>query len=95
MEAVGQTDTLEEVIPLCREHNADTAVLDMEVSGESSAQWLPRLCAEMPEVRFIVFSGHGHPDLIRRTLDAGAAAYVVKSGNPGLLLSAIRDAGRQ
>lgn len=95
MTAVAQTDELETVAELCRQHHAHTAVLDMEVSGESSAHWLPRLRSEIPDVRFIIFSGHCHPDLIRRTLDAGASAYVVKSGDPGLLLNAIRDVSRE
>jgi two-component system, NarL family, response regulator DesR len=88
---VAHTDELAAVAGLCREHRAHTAVLDMEVNGESSVKWLPQLCAEMPDVRFIIFSGHGHTDLIRRTMAAGAAAYVVKSGNPVQLLSAIRN----
>lgn len=91
LDPVAHTDDLSEVATLCREHRAHTAVLDMEVNGESSVKWLPQLRAEMPDVRFIIFSGHSHSDLIRRTLAAGAAAYVVKSGNPALLLSAIRS----
>ena len=88
---VAHTEELSEVAGLCQAHRAHIAVLDMEMNGESSVKWLPRLCSEVPHVKFIIFSGHAHSDLIRRTLAAGAASYVVKSGNPALLLDAIRN----
>lgn len=88
---VADTDELGSVLDLCREHRAHAAVLDMEVSGESSATWLPRFRAEMPDVKLVIFSGHAHRSLIEHTLAAGAAAYVVKSGNPAALIGAIRD----
>ena len=45
----------------------------------------------MPDVAFVVFSGHNHPPLVRAALAAGASRYVVKSEGLDALLRAIRE----
>lgn len=87
---VADTDSLDDVESLCREHAADVVVMDLHVNGESAARCLPQWRESLPGVRFLVFSGHSNTELVRRMLAAGASAYVVKSGTPDQLLSSIR-----
>jgi DNA-binding NarL/FixJ family response regulator len=58
-------------------------VLDIDLRGESSLGKLPVMRRGLPAVRFIIFSGHNHPEMIRRALEAGASAYVTKAAGSG------------
>jgi two-component system, NarL family, response regulator DesR len=89
---VAQTGSLLEILPMATQHDAHVVVLDIELQGESSIRALSGLRAQRPQMRIVIHSGHSHPELIRRTLAAGANAYVAKSGDVDELLRAIRDA---
>ncbi len=91
IECVGQTGSLGAVEPLCLEHGPHVVILDVELQGESSLHALPALHARMPAVRFIMYSGHANPYMIRGSIAAGAAAYVVKTGDPEELVRSIRS----
>ena len=69
-------------------------VLDLELGGESSLPHLPTLRESMPDVGFVIFSGHNHPPLVQAALAAGASRYVVKSEGLDALLRAIRETAR-
>jgi DNA-binding NarL/FixJ family response regulator len=77
-----------------RPTDAAVVVLDLELGGESSLPHLPQLRESMPDVAFVIFSGHNHPPLIRAALEAGASRYVVKSEGLDALLRAIRESAR-
>ncbi len=85
------TAFLEEVSSLITQHQADVAVLDMQLRGGSALLRLPALRRDHPTTRFIIHSGHSNPELIRKAHEAGAAAYVVKSGEIDDLIAAIRN----
>lgn len=84
------TDSLDEVAPLIAQHDVEVAVLDIELRGGSALKRLPALCSQFPATRFVIHSGHSNPDMIRLARDAGAAAYVLKSGDIDDLIDAIR-----
>ncbi|MEO8314276.1 MAG: response regulator [Pseudomonadota bacterium] len=88
------TACLEEVAPLIAQHNADVAVLDIELRGGSSLKQLPALRQQFPRTRFIIHSGHSNPALIRSAQETGADAYVLKSGDFDELIEAIRKVVR-
>lgn len=90
---VADTDSLDDVEPLCRQYAAEVVVMDLHINAESSARRLPTWRERLPGVQFVVFSGHGSTEIVRLTLAAGASAYVVKSGSPDQLLSSIRACG--
>lgn len=90
MQCVGITDSLEEVGELLRAQDAHVAILDIELRDGSALKRLPSLCTEFPGVRFVIHSGHSNPELMRRAREAGAAAYVLKTGEFDTLYAAIR-----
>lgn len=93
MVCAATTAFLEEVSPLITQHQADVAVLDMQLRGGSALLRLPALLRDHPTTRFIIHSGHSNPELMRKAREAGAAAYVVKSGEIDDLIAAIRKLG--
>lgn len=91
MQCAGVTAHLEEIAPLIQQHQAQVAVLDIELRGGSAFKRLPALSREFPETKFIIHSGHSNPELMRQAREAGAGAYVRKSGDIDELISAIRN----
>jgi len=87
---VATTDSLDEVAELLATHQTDVAVLDIELKGGSALKALPQLSARFPGTRFLIHSGHSNPEMQRKAREAGAAGYVLKSGNPDDLVAAIR-----
>lgn len=87
---VATTASLGEVAPLIERHAANVAVLDIELHGGSVLKFLPTLCKQFPETKFVIHSGHSNPEVIRRVREAGASSYVLKSGDFDDLIAAIR-----
>lgn len=88
------TAYLEEVGPLIAQHQVRVAVLDIELRGGSSLKRLPALKRDFPDTHFLIHSGHSNPELVRQAEAAGAAGYVLKSGDFDDLIAAIlRAAG--
>jgi DNA-binding NarL/FixJ family response regulator len=90
LHCAASTAYLEQVSPLITEHQAHVAILDMQLRGGSVLPRLPTLCRDHPSTRFIIHSGHSNPELMRKAREAGAAAYVLKSGEIDELIVAIR-----
>lgn len=86
LQCLGTTAFLEEVEPLIAQHDAQVAVLDIELRGGSALKRLPALRTRFPQTRFIIHSGHSNPELIR---NSGADAYVLKSGDVEELIRTI------
>jgi two-component system capsular synthesis response regulator RcsB len=86
LQCLGATAFLEEVESLIAQHDAQVAVLDIELRGGSSLKHLPALRERFPQTRFIIHSGPSNPELIR---GSGADAYVLKSGDVDELIRTI------
>jgi len=91
MRCVASTAQVEEVGALIAEHQAHVAILDIQLRDGSALTRLPALCKDNPSTSFIIHSGHSNPELIRRAREAGAAAFVLKSGEIDELIEAIRS----
>jgi CheY-like chemotaxis protein len=90
LHCVATTDSLDELADLIERHAVQVAVLDIELRGGSALKALPALSARFPATRFLIHSGHSNPEMIRKAREAGAAGYVLKSGDPDDLVAAIR-----
>jgi DNA-binding NarL/FixJ family response regulator len=90
LQCAAVTAYLDEVAPLIEQHQAHVAVLDIELRGGSAFKRLPELSRQFPRTRFIIHSGHANPELMRQAREAGAGAYVRKSGDIDELIEAIR-----
>ena len=72
-------------------HRPDVTVVDISMPGASGLELTRRILEQEPEARIIVFSMNDDPIFAARAIEAGAKGYVTKSGDPYLLLEALRD----
>jgi DNA-binding NarL/FixJ family response regulator len=94
LRCVAETGELQQVGVLAAATGPRVIILDIELNGQSSLPRLGILRRELPDARFLVYSGHALPELIDAALAAGASEYVLKSGDPDELVRAIRRCAR-
>jgi DNA-binding NarL/FixJ family response regulator len=91
-EIVGRTGDPEEAIELLEEHRPDVYVVEVEsVDGDVDLGRVRDAVRTAPGTRVLVLSALCGSTVVDDALDAGAAAYVVKTAHPDDLTAAIRQ----
>ena len=72
----------------------DLLVLDLSLPGQSGLELLRHLTQRLPSLPVLVFTMHESGALVRQCLRAGAAGFVTKCSEPGMLLDALRRIAR-
>jgi DNA-binding NarL/FixJ family response regulator len=90
LHVVGTADDAEQAEQLILRRRPDVAVVDLALPGENGASLTRRLLALEPELRIILYTGSGDDEQLLEGLDAGAAGFALKSGDPEELQDAIR-----
>ncbi len=91
MTLIGHATTGGEAIQFYRAHKPDVALMDLRLPGADGVDALISIRGEFPDARVIVLSTADGDGDIRRALEAGAAAYVLKSAHKNELLAVIRS----
>jgi DNA-binding NarL/FixJ family response regulator len=87
---VGTADDAECGETLILRRRPDVALIDLALPGESGAHLTRRLLAESPDMRIVLYTGAADERQLLEGLDAGAAGFALKSGDPEELEEAIR-----
>lgn len=90
MHCVGQVTSADEVVSAARDSDAQVVILDLMLQGGSGMALIEKLKAALPDLRIIIFSGHTGPELERGARERGAAAFLHKGCDLGVLLNEIR-----
>ncbi|MER6839713.1 response regulator transcription factor [Streptomyces platensis] len=90
LEVVAQAARGDEVLPAAREHAVDVALLDIEMPGLNGLDAAAALRDALPEVRTVILTTFGRPGYLRRAMEAGADAFLVKDAPAARLADAIR-----
>ncbi|HEY3906518.1 MAG TPA: response regulator transcription factor [Streptosporangiaceae bacterium] len=85
--AVGRGD---EVVAAAKAHEADIALLDIEMPGIDGLAAAAVLAKELPGCRSLILTTFGRPGYLRRALESGASGFVVKDAPAEQLADAIR-----
>ena len=90
MDVAGEASSGEEACALCARRPADVVLMDLRLPGIGGVEAIRRLRASHPELRFIVLTTYDGDEDIRKALDAGAQAYLLKGMSHEDVTSAIR-----
>ncbi|MFE3903614.1 response regulator [Streptomyces sp. NPDC059153] len=90
IEVVAQVARGDEVLAAAQEHRIDVALLDIEMPGMTGIDAAAALRRELPAVKVVVVTTFGRPGYLRRAMEAGADAFLVKDAPASELASAVR-----
>jgi two-component system response regulator DesR len=89
-EVVAQVGRGDQVVAAAREHQADVALLDIEMPGVDGLAAAAALAQEVPQCRVIILTTFGRPGYLRRAMESGALGFVVKDAPAAELADAVR-----
>ena len=87
---VGTADDAESGRALILRRRPDVALVDLALPGMSGAELTRTLLKEEPDLRIVLYTGAADERQLLDALDAGAAGFALKSGDPRELEDAIR-----
>ncbi|WP_405841252.1 response regulator transcription factor [Streptomyces platensis] len=90
LEVVAQAARGDEVLPAARQHAVDVALLDIEMPGLNGLDAAAALRDALPTVKTVILTTFGRPGYLRRAMEAGADAFLVKDAPAARLADAIR-----
>jgi DNA-binding NarL/FixJ family response regulator len=86
--------TAEEGLATNRRLRPDVMILDLELGRSSGFEIMPKLLAENPKARIVIFSMYHTAQFVSKARELGALGYVTKSDDPNILLTAIDAVSR-
>ena len=91
IEVAGEAEDGRQAVELARRIRPDVILMDINMPVMNGLEATHRISAELPSTRIIALSMHEAADQAAAMKEAGAKAYLNKSGSPGVLLEAIRS----
>lgn len=92
IEVVAQVGRGDEVLRAAVDHRVDVALLDIEMPGMDGLTAAAELNRERPEVKIVILTTFGRPGFLRRAMESGVSAFIVKDAPPDRLATAVRCA---
>jgi DNA-binding NarL/FixJ family response regulator len=83
--------TAEEALTVLPKQRPDVVLMDIQLPNQSGIECTAQLKQLLPEVRIIMVTVYGDPDLILKALRAGACGYLLKRCTPEELITAVRE----
>lgn len=90
IEVVAQVARGDEVLAAARAHDIDVALLDIEMPGMTGIDATAELRRDLPAVKVVVVTTFGRPGYLRRAMESGADAFLVKDAPASQLAQAVR-----
>lgn len=90
IEVVAEAETGDQAIELYLRERPDAVLMDVRLPGIGGIEVVGRICAEFPGARVLMFSTFDHPEDIYRSVQAGAAGYLLKSAPREEVVRALR-----
>ncbi|TFV66175.1 UNVERIFIED_ORG: response regulator transcription factor [Bacillus sp. AZ43] len=87
---VGAAGTGAELLALAAEHEADVAVVDVDMPAVDGVTAVAELRRRHPRIGVLMLTMHDDAASVRRALDAGALGYVLKGAGHGAVVRAVQ-----
>ena len=91
IEVVAQVGRGDEVTPAALATKPDVALLDIEMPGMDGLTAAAALSQASPGTKIVILTTFGRPGYLRRAMEAGASAFVVKDSPADRLARTIRQ----
>ena len=91
IEVVAQVGRGDEVTPAALASKPDVALLDIEMPGMDGLTAAAALSQASPGTKIVILTTFGRPGYLRRAMEAGASAFVVKDSPADRLARTIRQ----
>ena len=92
IEVVTQVGRGDEVVAAATVHDVDVALLDIEMPGMDGLAAASELHRAKPGVKIVILTTFGRPGFLRRAMESGVSAFIVKDSPPDRLATAVRKA---
>jgi len=92
LELAGEAENGAAAIQLCGEILPDVVLMDMVMPDMDGATATRTICQKYPQVQVIALTSFKEGDLVKKALEAGAIAYLLKDVSADDLVRAIRSA---
>ncbi|MBO2464260.1 response regulator transcription factor [Actinomadura violacea] len=90
LEVVGEASGSAEAVAVAARTRPDVVLLDIEMPDRDGLAAAPEIRAAAPGCRIMILTTFGRPGYLRRAMEAGASAFLVKDGPAQELAAAIR-----
>nr|WSX77003.1 response regulator transcription factor [Streptomyces sp. NBC_00899] len=90
MEVVVQVGRGDAVVAAAKAYAPDVALLDIEMPGMTGIEAAALLRTECPRVKVVIVTTFGRPGYLRRAMESGAEAFLVKDAPAAQLAEAVR-----
>jgi two-component system, NarL family, response regulator DesR len=90
IEVVGQVGRGDAVAAAARELEPDVALLDIEMPGMDGLTAAAELRAASPGTKIVILTTFGRPGYLRRAMESGVSAFIVKDSPADKLAQTIR-----
>ncbi|GAB7045018.1 response regulator [Catenuloplanes indicus] len=90
IEVVAEAGNGREAVDLARRHRPDVALLDIRMPVLDGLDAVAEIRRAVPSVAVIMLTTFSEDEYIARALDAGAAGFVLKTGDPRELVTGVR-----
>ncbi|GAB3708669.1 response regulator transcription factor [Spirosoma flavus] len=90
MQIIGEAADGDEAIEMLSQTEPDVLLLDITMPRMSGIEALKVVSQQYPRVRTLMFSMHNNPDYILKSVQHGAAGYILKDTNQEEILLAVR-----
>ncbi|MGV9326113.1 response regulator [Streptosporangium sandarakinum] len=94
IEVVGEAASGPEAVAVAREVRPDVALLDIEMPGGDGIAAAAMIREEVPDCKVVILTTFGRPGYLRRAMEAGAVAFLVKDRPASELAAAVRRVRR-
>jgi two-component system response regulator DesR len=92
IEVVAQVGRGDEVVRAVAENGVDVALLDIEMPGMDGLAAAAAVRRASPGVKVVILTTFGRPGFLRRAMDSGVSAFVVKDSPASKLADTVRRA---
>jgi two-component system, NarL family, response regulator DesR len=89
-EVVAQVGRGDEVVAAAEKTRPDVAVLDIEMPGLDGLTAAAELKRHLPDTKIVILTTFGRPGFLRRAMESGVSAFLVKDSPADKLTQAIR-----